>query len=299
MLASFVSISALLTASASVSASLLVSAETKVRTLVEKRRPGVYYSSFVDFPPDSTGLSGQESKNLTYYGGPVIPNVEVTMLLWGINITSADRLPDFYAAVTNSEYYDMLSEYSTENQTIGRGSFKETIHLTGYSPSNVLDDAYDIQPYLRSLVAAGTLAPTENSYYAIHFAPFYHITLGEDESCRVFCAYHGTIDISDIPNTKTRYLYYGIMPDQGGACRWGCGSNRDAFNNLCSVSSHELVEATTDPAVGLAGGYSFPLAWYNEQQGEIGDICNGYQGKAANYTVQKQWSNKANACVDH
>jgi hypothetical protein len=70
---------------------------------------------------------------------------------------------------------------------------------------------------------------------------------------------------------------------------------------VTSVASHELVEAVTDPDVGLAKALAAPLAWYDANNGEIGDICAGHEGKlhagGAIWTVQKQWSNKAHACV--
>ncbi|KAI9326149.1 hypothetical protein DFJ73DRAFT_909669 [Zopfochytrium polystomum] len=235
---------------------------------------------------------------LKYYGGPVISNVEVTILLWGAANYASD-LEGFYSGVTNSTYFDMLAQYYTPTQTIGRGTFVKSISLTGLPSSKSIDDSA-IQTYLRSLVSAGTITPSGNTYYPIHFAPGYSITQGGQGSCQVFCAYHGTIDVSDISSTK--YLYYGVLPDQGGSCAGGCGSAATTFQNLCSVSSHELVEATTDAAVGVASVVGSPLAWYNTNQGEIGDICNAQQGtvvggNGVTYTVQKEYSNNAGACV--
>ncbi|KAJ3333280.1 hypothetical protein HDU76_009767 [Blyttiomyces sp. JEL0837] len=138
--------------------------------------------------------------------------------------------------------------------------------------------------------------------FPLHFAPGITITQGGDSSCSIFCAYHNTIDISDIyPGTK--YLYYGVLPDQGGACYGGCGASSSVFSNLCSVASHELIEAVTDPAVGVADSMASPLGWYDPvENGEIGDICNAKQGKIVGgdgitYTVQKQWSNAKQACI--
>jgi hypothetical protein len=67
------------------------------------------------------------------------------------------------------------------------------------------------------------------------------------------------------------------------------------------VSSHELIEAVTDPAVGVAATYASPLSWYNKTYGEIGDLCNAQQGTVlgtdgVNYTVQKEWSNSTLSC---
>jgi hypothetical protein len=105
--------------------------------------------------------------------------------------------------------------------------------------------------------------------------------------------------VSDISSTK--YLYYGVIPDQGGNCQGGCGTSSSMFDNLCSVSSHELIEAVTDPAVGLAGDIGYPLAWYDSDNGEIGDICNAEQGSirgsdGKTYTIQREWSNAAGKC---
>jgi hypothetical protein len=87
---------------------------------------------------------------------------------------------------------------------------------------------------------------------------------------------------------------------EGSGCDTGCGGG-GAVERVTSVASHELVEAVTDPEVGLASGLKAPLAWYDEAGGEIGDLCNGKTGrlksKRASYLVQKEWSNAARACV--
>ena len=84
-------------------------------------------------------------------------------------------------------------------------------------------------------------------------------------------------------------------------CGNGCGSSSQ-LNNTTSVASHEMIESVTDAAVGLATGTGAPLAWYDTTNGEIGDICNGQQGTVvggdgATYTIQLEWSNKANRCT--
>jgi hypothetical protein len=109
-----------------------------------------------------------------------------------------------------------------------------------------------------------------------------------------FCAYHGT--------TSGPEMFYSVLPDfstDGMATKCGTGSE---FQNVTAVSSHELVEATTDPEIGLATGYETPLAWYDQANGEIADICLGYAGDIVfpdgrQYRVQAQWSNRQNACV--
>jgi uncharacterized membrane protein len=68
------------------------------------------------------------------------------------------------------------------------------------------------------------------------------------------------------------------------------------------VTSHELIESVTDRDVGLATTVGYPLAWYDTAGGEIGDICHQQfatvvGGDGNTYSVQKQWSNKYNACI--
>jgi hypothetical protein len=58
------------------------------------------------------------------------------------------------------------------------------------------------------------------------------------------------------------------------------------------------VEATTDPAVGLATFIGPPLSWYDQNNNaEISDLCNGQQGMVSGFVVQKEFSNAAAACV--
>src|SRR6185295_1015773 len=102
--------------------------------------------------------------------------------------------------------------------------------------------------------------------------------------------YHNT----SVHNSKN--LIYGVMPDLSGGCASGCGGSTK-FGNTTSVSSHELIEAVTDPAVGLSTTIGPPLAWYDSIGGEIGDICNALQGTLGQWTVQKQWSNKHGVCM--
>ncbi|KAJ3064954.1 hypothetical protein HDU98_011657 [Podochytrium sp. JEL0797] len=231
---------------------------------------------------------------LTNYGGPVIPNVQVQPLWYG-NANYQSNLNSFYAGVTQSAWFDTLQQYN-----VGRGSALPGFSIAG-ATSTTLDDTNDIQPMLIAMVKAGTITPTVNTYFPIHFGPGISITQGGGGSCAVFCAYHGTVDISSL-NVGTQYLYYGVVPDQGGNCAGGCGTNQLPVNNLFSVSSHELAEAATDPAVGVASGNAPPLGWYDTVNGEIGDICNAQQGTTvggdgATYVIQLQFSNAANACV--
>jgi MYXO-CTERM domain-containing protein len=240
--------------------------------------------------PDASGL-------LTYRGGPILAHVKVQTVYWGSNVqfsgTGTQSLDAFYKSVVQSQHYDWLTEYKTTNQPVlGRGSFIGSYAYTNGATGTVTDTS--IQSALGTLIDGGKLPkPDADTLYAIHFAPGIKITQNGQASCQVFCAYHGSFSHG---GSK---VFYSVVPDQGGSCAGGCGNDPSLFNNTTSVASHELVEATTDPDVG-----ENVLSWYNDSQGEIGDICNGQQCKPGtltacpgSYTVQLEYSNKNNTCI--
>ena len=245
--------------------------------------------------------------HLNYYNGRILDHVKVYAINWGPNVdqTVASRIGDFYGAITSSKMYDWLSEYDTNlsggtNQLLGHGTFAGSITITPSNTATSLSDA-QIQAEIKAQVSAGHIpGPDGEQLLMINFPPGVKITLAGTNSCQSggFCAYHSTIGTS--PNT-----YYGVLPDMspGSGCDIGCGKASTMFDNFSSVASHELVEATTDPGVGLSISYGPPLGWYDPQSGdgEIGDICNGEQAtfvaNGTTFTVQKEWSNLSNKCI--
>jgi len=227
---------------------------------------------------------------LTYFGGPLLKNVEVHPVFWNSATALQANINAFYPAVVGAGstiYTSVLPQYN-----IGLGTGVPGIVDTNATRS-IKDSA--IQSRLATLIGQGRLpAPNANTYYPVHFPAGMTITSGSSRSCVQFCAYHGTFVLNGVN------VNYGVIPDIGQAgCAGGCGGST-VQNNTDSVASHELVEATTDPAVGLATVFGPPLGWYDQvDNGEIGDLCNGIQGTAAGFTVQKEWSNSAAACVDH
>jgi hypothetical protein len=244
--------------------------------------------SVLDGSLPTTSPSGA---HLEDYGGPVLVNVEVVPVYWSAGVAHQTELDAFYASFPSSSFYDMLAQY----RSIGRGT-SGTSFVANQSSTTVSDA--DIQAALRAMFDAGQVAkPDANSYYPVHFPPGVSVTdPSGDRSCVQFCAYHGTFQYNGLD------VSYGVIPDQGGGCAGGCGSNFQRVNNLTSVASHELVEATTDPGVGLAAGYASPLAWYDQTNGEIGDICNAQQvtifaADGSTLVVQKEFSNADSNCT--
>jgi len=268
------------------------------------------------------GFAAPAGAHLSYFGGPVISNVHVVQVLYGsgsynaqVAGTASPTMGNFFGDLTgpNSGYTTLLTQYNTPasggtNQVIGNGTFDGLFQIVPSSGNNgsTISDA-QIQSELLAQISAGHLpapvldaAGNVNSLYMIYFPPGKTITQGGSSSCVAggFCAYHGTT--SNTLNSKN--ILYGVLPDMqpGSGCATGCGTST-TFGNYTSVTSHELTEAITDADVGIATTFAPPLAWYDMNNGEIGDICNGQQGSytanGTTYVIQLEFSNAANNCV--
>ena len=268
------------------------------------------------------GFAAPAGAHLTYFGGPVISNVQVVQVLYGsgsynaqVAGTSTPSMGNFYGDfLATSGYVSLMTQYNTPasggtGQTIGNGTFAGLFQIVPAAGNNgsTITDA-QIQSELLAQITAGHLpAPVldaggnPNTIYMIFFPPGKTISQGGSNSCQAggFCAYHGTT--SNLFNGQ--HVLYGIHPDMqaGSGCATGCGGST-TFNNYTSVTSHELIEAVTDAFVGIATTFGPPLAWYDMTNGEIGDICNAQQGtfvaNGTTYTVQLEFSNAANNCVN-
>jgi hypothetical protein len=136
-----------------------------------------------------------------------------------------------------------------------------------------------IQHMLQGQIAhtAAIPHPSPNTLYFIYMPPGVRVTQGGSASCQAFCGYHSHI---------SSQIFYAAMPYPG--CN-GCLGGLSAADALTSTSSHELCEAITDAVPGTG--------WYDDANGEIGDICAWKTRKIGAYTVQLEWSNKANNCI--
>jgi len=269
--------------------------------------------------------------HLTYWGGPVISNMQVVVVFWNSNVSSAitanGAIDQFYTDITSSRYFDLLSEYatagivgsngtSTTNQSIGHGTFGGKFTITpaqcpasAATPCTVTDA--QIQTELNSQITANNLPAPQtvggliNTYYAFYFPPGVTIQLDATTKSCVnggFCAYHG--------DTTSGTRPYGVMPDfSTGGCSLGCGAGT-TLQIATNVSSHEMAEAVTDADVGTATSFGPPLGWYDPSgtaapdPGEIADICDPPAAPEStvsagghSYIVEPLFSNLQNDCV--
>jgi hypothetical protein len=99
------------------------------------------YQGTIHIVPFGRGSAGVKNgaapagAHLTYFGGPIISNAHVVVVFWGPSVNTAVTagIGQFFTDITSSNYYDLLSEYSTagitssggdsSNQSLVRGQF--------------------------------------------------------------------------------------------------------------------------------------------------------------------------------
>jgi hypothetical protein len=84
---------------------------------------------------------------------------------------------------------------------------------------------------------------------------------------------------------------HSVVEIGSSLCRSECSCPKDGLKTLdalTSTSSHELIEAITDRVPGQG--------WYDNANGEIGDICAWQTRRLDKYMIQLEWSNSSNSC---
>ena len=243
----------------------------------------LYHAGDDSTPTLDTAVAPTAAPQLTYRDGPLLTAVEVFTIFWGSAWQHAQaplvaEINRFFDFILKSPLMTQLGEYSVPGKAIGGGSRIGTLTLT--SPPlhrSVTDTA--IQRLLQQEISANASVPhpTPNTLYFVYLSPGVKVVQGGAASCQAFCGYHN--DISGA-------VFYAVMPFPG--CK-GCAGTLSTLDALTSTSSHELCEAITDPIPGSG--------WYDDVNGEIGDICAWKTKKIGPYTVQLEWSNQAQKCV--
>lgn len=237
----------------------------------------------VPMHPGAMRVAEAAAAQLTYRGGLLLTAVEVFTIFWGAAWQDAANSPvmtkmnQFFDYILTSQLMDQLNEYSVDGQSIGHGSRTGTTVITSPAPGTSVQDS-DIQNMIGQGIGDETLpATTPNTLYFVFLPNGVQVVQGGSASCQVFCGYHDTFGDG---------IYYAVMPYPGCS---GCLGGLTAADALTSTSSHELCEAITDPVPGQS--------WYDDANGEIGDICAWKTKKLGDYLVQLEWSNKAGACI--
>src|SRR4029077_19481091 len=196
-------------------------------------------------PAAAVGFAAPAGAHLTYFGGPIISNVQVIQVLYGSGSYNAQvagstspTMGNFFADITSTGLITLLQQYNTNisggpGQVFGNGTFAGLFQIVPAARNNgsTITDT-QIQSELLSQITAGHLpAPTldalgnPNTLYMIYFPPGKTISQGGSNSCQAggFCAYHGTTSST----FQSHNVLYGVLPDMqaGSGCSTGCGTS--------------------------------------------------------------------------
>jgi hypothetical protein len=241
--------------------------------------------------------SVQPDIQLTYSGGPVLTKPRIHFIFWG-----------YKSAGDPNKLSSLLEAYA---KSIG-GSAYNNIYTQYYGPSgNITNPANQFSGAMFDNTNPIPSQPTDSQIAAeaVYFVTIHgydpngsyvvatahgHSTSGFGTQ---FCAYHSATVYNSHLISYTDLPY---MPDAGSSC----GSNiisppsdeTGVDEGVTIVEGHEYGESVTDP--------NPPSGWYNNQYGEIGDICawtniqNDPYGTHT-YTAQPMFSNASSSCVHH
>jgi hypothetical protein len=253
-------------------------------------------SSSTSFRPSLESLEDRCVPTVDFYGGPVIPNVQVNTLFLGQQweATSPNSLNSFQIGlngflktIVNSPYMDALNQYG-----VGRGSFGWTDTEWFNNDSNMqnaMDDYHttyrggltELQYLINNAIQGGHLpAPSNgNQLYVVYLPPGEQVenTQGYWNNAPYpndFLGYHSSF------RSNGNTIYYAVVLFPGGSNQYD--DNLNTTDSLTTVTTHELAEAVTDPIVSKG--------WYDRNYGgEIGDVADdlGYRSVYWNgYYVQ-------------
>ncbi len=240
----------------------------------------------------------QAGNNLVYGGGPVMTGTtNAYAIFWepGNNVSANYNalIKRYFGDIGGSPLYQIANQYTQTG-----GGYPSNAVLAG---SWVDTQAYPETPVLDSdLQAEVTHAQQVNGWQSGIDNIFFVFTGRGEDICtdssqsqcasNTFCAYHNYFGTNTI---------YAAMPYAASfSCNPGSSPNNDDADQTINVTSHEQMEAATDPLLN---------AWLDSSGQEIGDKCAWTFGSLNSqgadvvwnndpYIVQEEWDNNSSAC---
>jgi len=253
---------------------------------------------------NSQGSGGQVSyypADVSYQGGQVVQSAESHAVYVNCHAKCFGYPTKFLRNLEKSDFIHVTDQYvgttSNNRYTVGQSG------VVSYPVSGPLGPSDIITLVHASASAFGT---GYGNIHHIFFAP--GIDVCADTGLTVcyspdnlatwyFCAFHGSIDFTDIGHVLFTVQPYQNVP----GCAVGSPSpNGTEVDSQASVLSHETIETITDPdGTAWWNTVSLDLSGY-----EVADECQNitfvYQTPSINgtlYEIQPQYSNAVHACT--
>jgi hypothetical protein len=237
--------------------------------------------------------------NLNYNGGPIMGGTtNVYAIFWeptgNVSANYNSLILRYFGDVGGTSLYNNNTQYSDSggnipSNTVLAGTWVDT---SAYPESPLLDS--DIQNEVTNAQNAnGWSSSIDNIFFVFTEAGqdlCFDSSLSQCAS-NTFCAYHSFFGSDTI---------YAAMPYAASfSCNPGSSPNNDDADQTINVTSHEQMEAATDPLLN---------AWFDSSGQEIGDKCawmfgalDGQGGDVTfngnDYILQQEWDNNVSGCV--
>jgi hypothetical protein len=230
-------------------------------------------------------LEARQVPTVTYHGGALLPHVEVEALYLGSDwdtgtyVNLHRNLDTFLGVVTTGSYMDMLTN---AGYNVGRGLDIPgvTMPVTLNKKKELLDS--QIQSAVQAEINRGALrSPDANRLYVVYVEDNVAVNLHGFTSKKDFLGYHGAFAGRNSVGQPAD-IRYAVIIYPGGTVGNLQNSWLSTFDGLTLATSHEMVEAATDPDVNYK-----TLGWYDNVSGEIGDGVAGQTIYFHNYAVQR------------
>jgi len=249
----------------------------------KQKAPAIKGQEVISAPKAPPTTAGVFSSTFVYNGGPVISCPFVYTSFWGPNwlndpahLTNAGRLSQFHKDLVASNFMNVLSQYGV-GYGAGSGLFLQASFCTNVGTT--LTDA-GIQGIIQSGIDAGVFPePGSSSQTCLMIYMDETIGIQDPGAGLVLCEATGDTAFgyhNFFITTAGHSFQYAVIPALNDTCLTESCPGNDAgcslhlseaqFDRLTQVASHEFAEMTTDPQLN---------AWYDPNNGECGDICNG------------------------
>lgn len=224
------------------------------------------------------------------YGGPVMTSMQVVPVFFGGDMMTQTQVENFLTQLSTSSYWGTTtSEYGVGKMTVAKSI------VTSDAPPTTDNAA---ATWLRSMTNGSHPewpAPDANTIYAVFLPDGASISFQGYASCKEFGGYH-----YETSATSGGPLIYAMLP------RCPVFGSLKGIDALTASTSHELIEAATDPQDTSNPAYAIPdsdhYAWALMPGSEIGDMCaqqpQAFQQLVGTSYVQRTWSN-ASAAAGH
>ncbi len=228
-------------------------------------------------------LAPSGSPDMTYHGGKILPQTNVTAIFWGttwahytgLNISGMDS---WYQGFSGSNYAKTSDEYTGTNGRVGA-----TLHYAGhYVDTSRAGDGNNPSTILAEVCKEITNPDHSGDGY-------YPVYVDLPRGSNGYCGYHS---YGTCHGTRVQFaFFFKLDGDAGCNPSDSSGLHPEGLAALANVSGHELSEARTDPQLN---------AWYDPMGQENGDKCAWSYGvplvtlsNGTEWKIQGEWSNSA------